>query len=222
MTIPASACPRRILVLATCGLAIAVIILAGPVRPACAFDPTDVVRVEQDWKLVVTTPDVNSCGPQVSTVLSPVGHVQWRHMTFEINHQSVPNFVAGGMQLQTWWGEFPTGTHKFPNPAVMSTDNETVEWTQSMEIDSGNLEFEITGGTSTTWGNFGGQGYLKTTVPTYLDDLNAYSTNVSVDNSGVVFAANVVGTLVLKRVRTYTANGQMQEDANPRVVFVQN
>ncbi len=222
MAIHAPARPRRCLVPTIFGLALALSIFWGPLRPARAVDPTDIVRVEQDWKLVVTTPDVNSCGPQVSTVLSPVNHVQWRHMTFEINHQSVPNFVAGGMQLQTWWGESPIGSHKFPNPSVMSTDNETVEWTQCMEFDSGNLEFEIINGTSTTWGNFGGQGYLKATVPTYLNDLNAYSTNTSVENSGVVFASNVVGTLVLKRVRTYRADGQMQEDATPRVVFVQN
>jgi hypothetical protein len=222
MAIHASAGLRRSLVSASFGLAIALIILSGPTRPASAAAPSDVVRVEQDWKLVVTTPDVNSCGPQVSTVMSPIGHVQWRHMTFEINHQTNPTFVAGGMQLQSWWGEWSTGTHKSPHPAVMSTDNETVEWTQSMEIVSEGLKFEITDGTSTTWGQFGGQGYLKTTVPTLLHNLNGYSTNVSVENSGVTFGANLVGMLVLQRVRIFTANGQVQELATSRVVYVQD
>jgi hypothetical protein len=220
MSIHLSVRLRRFLIEASFPLAIAIIILSSSIRRASAISPSDVVRVEQDWKLVVTTPDVNSCGPQVSTVMSPFGHVQWRYMTFEINHQSVPNFVAGGVQLQTWWGETPTGSHKFPNPAVMSVDNETVQWTQSMEINSGSLTFEITDGSSITWGNFGGQGYLKATETTYLNNLNGYSSNVSVDNSGVSFAANLVETLVLQRVRVFTANGQMQEDANPHVIYV--
>ena len=67
------------------------------------------------------------------------------------------------------------------------------------------------GGSSATWGNFGGQGYLKASVDTALANLNGYSPTVSVENSGISYAANRVQSLVLRRVRLRTSTGEMQE-----------
>jgi len=80
------------------------------------------------------------------------------------------------------------------------------------------LQFEIINGSSATWGNFGGQGYLRANVATNLADLNQYTPQLSVDNSGVGYAANRVHSLVLKKVRLVTATGQVFEDATARVV----
>ncbi len=187
-----------------------------------ASEPISVVAIEEDWELVVATPDSNSTAPQVSCTISPLSHVNALHATFELNHQSQPDFTAGGLQLQIWNDEQPISSRKFPNSSVLATDNETVRWTQALRLDDDTLTFEITDGTSTTWGNFGGQGYLKASLTTDLKNLNGYDPDVSVTNSGVAYAGNRVTALVLKRVRATLATGEVIEDTTPRVVHTHN
>jgi hypothetical protein len=190
-------------------------------QPAWGQDSPQIVRVEEDWELVVATPDPTTDGPQVTTLISPRSHVGAAYATFELNHQSLPEYTAGGLQLQVWVDELPVVHRRFPSPEVMATPGETVQWTQSMALEDGTLTFEIAGGSSTTWGSFGGQGYLKATVPTLVDTLGAYHPSVSVTNSGIGYSANRVQSLVLKRVRLVTATGEVLEDDTPRPVYQQ-
>ena len=190
--------------------------------PGLASEPVTVVRIEEDWELVVASPDPNSTAPQVSCTISPLSHVDSFHAAFELNHQSQPEFTAGGLQLQVWNGEYPISSRKFPVAGVLSDDNESVCWTQSLALDNGTLTFEVTSGTSTTWGNFGGQGYLKASLTTDLASLNAYDPTISVQNSGVAYAGNRVTRLVLKRVRATLATGEVLEDTEERVVHSHN
>jgi len=90
-----------------------------------------------------------------------------------------------------------------------------------MRLADGNLVFEVTQGTSTTWGSFGGQGYLTASLNTTLAGLNAYHPAVSVAHSRIGYAANRVQSLVLKAVRLTTSAGQVLEDTTPRVVPAQ-
>lgn len=190
--------------------------------PGFATEPLTVVAIEEDWELVVASPDANSTAPQVSCTISPLSHVGSLHAAFELNHQSQPEFTAGGLQLQLWNDEQPLGSRKFPEPAVLSADNEAVHWTQALRIEDGTLTFEITEGSSTTWGSFGGQGYLKASLTTDLENLNEYDPDVSVRNSGVAYAGNRVTKLVLKRVRATLATGEVIEDTTQRVVHARN
>jgi hypothetical protein len=180
-----------------------------------------IVRVEEDWELVVGAPDPDSAAPQVTCVISPLCHVGSLHAAFELNQQSLPAFDAGGLQLQVWNGEVPVSYRGFPNNSVMEQPSETVRWTQAMEVDNGTLTFEIVNGSSTTWGNFGGQGYLKVSISTTLTSLPAYRPSVSVNNSGVGYAANRVESLVLKRIRVHTSTGEVFEDTTERIVHGQ-
>lgn len=190
--------------------------------PGFAAEPVTVVRIEEDWELIVASPDPNSTAPQVSCTISPLSHVNSVHAAFELNHQSQPEFTAGGLQLQVWNGEHSLSSRKYPVPGVLSADNEAVHWTQSLSLEDGTLTFEITNGTSTTWGNFGGQGYLKASLTTDLQSLNAYDPAISVQNSGVAYAGNRVTRLVLKCVRATLATGEVLEDTEERVVNSHN
>ena len=191
-------------------------LLASPL--ALGLDTAQVVRVEEDWELVVVTPDPNTTAPQVNCVISPVGNVESFHAALLLNYQGLPEFIPGGVQLQVWHDEIPRLWRKFPSNALMAPDGETVRWTQTMELHDGWLTFEVVGGTSTTWGTFGGQGYLKAGIATWLENLNDYNPDVSVNNSGVSFAANRVVSLVLKRVRLVMSDGNVLEDSAPRVI----
>jgi hypothetical protein len=180
-----------------------------------------IVAVEEDWELVIATPDPDTTGPQVICTLSPHCTMTGLYATLELNHQTVPDFYPGGLQFELWNGEALVTERRAPTQAVLSHADEVIRWTQKMELADGMLNFEIVDGSSTTWGSFGGQGYLKAAVASNLESLNGYNPAVSVENSGVSYAANRVQSLVLKRVRLITADGEVLEDTTPRVVHQQ-
>jgi hypothetical protein len=187
--------------------------------PANADPAITVVRVEEDWELVVDQPDPRTTAPQVTCTFSPDGSVDALHATFELNHQTVPEFVPGGLQLQLWHNGCAVSSHKSPNASVAATNDEQIQWTQAMELRDGQLTFEIIDGTSTTWGSFGGQGHLKAMSCTELASLNSYNPAISVQHSGVGFAANRVQRMVLKEVRYHTASGAVYEDTTDVCVY---
>ena len=178
----------------------------------------DVTRIEEDWELVIGEPSPSSDAPQVTCLIAPVGNVESLYATFIVNHHDVPSYTAGGLQLQTWDGKTLLDSQRYPDQALLTTPGEVIRWTQVMRITNEGMVFEVINGASTTWGAFGGEGTLKTTVSTTLDKLNGYSPVVSVEHSGVSYAANRVQSLVLKHVRAYGAAGLIAEDNNPRVV----
>ncbi|MEE9603114.1 MAG: hypothetical protein V3V75_07405, partial [Thermoguttaceae bacterium] len=184
---------------------------------AAAQEPT-VVRVEEDWELVIGDPDQQTDAPQIVCVISPQGDVASIYQAFELNGRSLPSFGSGGLQLQVWDGDVTLSNRTHPNGLRMQEAGETVDWTQCMSLSDGKLTFEIDNGVSSTWAGFGGQGYLKASVDTTLENLNGYNPEVSVNNSGVSYAANRVQSLVLKRVRIYMSDGQVFEDNTERVV----
>ena len=180
-----------------------------------------IVAVEEDWELVITTPDPDTSGPQAICTMSPQGNMSGLYCTLELNHQTVPDFAPGGLQFELWFGEALITERRAPTQAVLAHAGEVIRWTQRMQLADGMLTLEIVDGTSTTWGSFGGQGYLKAVVPTWQESLNDYCPAVSVENSGVNYAANRVQSLVLKRVRMITSDGEVLEDATPRPVHQQ-
>lgn len=193
----------------------------GP-PPVAADDPGSsprIVRVEEDWELQVATPDPNNDAPQISVVFAPTADVDWAYAEFDINHHSHPDFIAGGLQLQVWSGGRPIVVNNDPDGGVISQPQERVRWTQSMHLDDGVLTFAITGGTSTTWGAFGGDGKLSIRTAAPLADLNGYDTAVSLKNSGVGFAANRVQSLKIVAVRRYTADGTVLTTTEDQVCY---
>jgi hypothetical protein len=200
------------------GFGLAVAFVAGH-RLAIGEDGGfEIVRIEEDWELVLGEPDVANVAPQVTTTLSPTGDLNGYYVAFELNHQSQPDFAPGGLQLQLWNGEEYVSSHKRPGAECLAHQGEIVRWTQTAAVEEGGLAFEITHGSSTTWGDFGGQGYLKAFIAGGVGNLNEYRSAVSVANSGVGFAGNRVVSLTLKRVRAFLADGRMVEDTAERPV----
>lgn len=182
-----------------------------------ADDDLRIVKVEEDWELVVAEPDSDTIAPQVICMMSPVAGDDGLHMTFELNHKSGSQFVAGGLTMQLWDGDTWISTNRGESTRVMSTAAETVRWTQSMRVDGDNLTFEVKNGTSATWGDFGSS--FRASAPWGKSSVNGYTPQNSTKLSGIGFASNRVQSLVLKRFRVYLSSGQVLEDSIPRVVF---
>ncbi len=109
----------------------------------------NIIRVEEDWELVVSVPAPIRNAPQIVTMISPLGHVDSFHATFGVNHHNIPTYAPGGLQFEVWEGTVALLEKKFPNPSLMETSGETVRWTQVMDLNGVALKFEITNGTST-------------------------------------------------------------------------
>lgn len=180
---------------------------------------TDIVRIEEDWELVVSNPDPTIFAPQVTATISPVGDLSGYYSVFDLNLRNQPVYEAGGMQLQVWNGSSPVATRKSGVGTLLHDYDETVSWTQVMSVQDGLLHFSIVDGSSSTWGGFGSNGALSVDVENELTNLNQYSVDVSVANSGIGFAANRVESLILKAVRAYSETELVAEDTNPRVVY---
>ena len=203
------------LLIAVCGLA------RMPVASADeAGDAPTIVRVEEDWVLEVRVPDPDSNAPQVTCVFAPTGDVEFGYAEFAINHHSQPAYIAGGLQLMVWCGGEPIVVNNDPDGGILSQPNETISWTQSLSFgDDGILTFGVGGGQSQTWGAFGNDGRLQIRTAAQLANLNGYSPDVSVANSGVGFASNRVNLLKITAVRRYASDGRVFEESDDRVVF---
>ena len=202
------------------GLCLALAGMALTFLPKGTFaQDVNIVKVEEDWELIVDQPDTATTAPQVTCMMSPTGDEEGLHMTFELNHKSGAQFVPGGLTAQVWQGESWVSTNRGNSSAAMASAAETVTWTQSMKVFGNLLRFDIKNGTSSSWGSFGNNHEFRTYVGWDPTNLNSYSPDTSVRLSGIGFASNRVQSLTLKRVRVYDASGAFVEDTTPRVVY---
>lgn len=177
-----------------------------------------ITGVEEDWSLVINSPDVTGIGPQVTTCMRPAGDDAAPFVAFDLNYREYPTFQVGGMQIQVWANNRVVNTSS-QGTAQFQTANETVTWTQRMSISNGTVTYDVDNGQSTTWGKFGqGQGLLALAYTTTLADMSGYSPDTSVAKSGVTWEADRADSLTLVQVRYYS-NGQLvSTDTNPRSV----
>jgi hypothetical protein len=190
---------------------------------------TDVYRIEEDWQVVVGTPDQSLVAPQVTCTISPL-NMSTAYCAFDINCYSQPDWSPGGLQVHTWDPLDPIEYSNSNKTGVMNTPSETVTWTQTMTLDpsTSTIRFQVINGNSVTWGTFGGNpvlgysGHLVLSINTALSNLNGYDPNVSLDNSGVSFGGNVVVSQTLMAVRYYDINGKLiAQITTPQVVHPQ-
>jgi len=179
----------------------------------------DLVHVEEDWELVVGQPDSNTAGPQIACTMSPFGDINGTYFTLEVNHQSMPYWAPGGLTIHQWSGESLVQSMNRSNRAVMQTPDETVTWTQSLDVQGGNLTFQVKNGHSTTWGDFAKSNHFKLQSSSAPANLNEYTPDVSSGRSGVAFASNRVRSLKILRVRGTLSDGTTATDNSVRVVF---
>jgi len=179
----------------------------------------NITQVEEDWELVLGQPDQNVCGPQVLTTMSPFNDINDTYFTLEINHRSAPYWTAGGLSIHQWSGEWRIQSYDRADRSVMNTEGETVTWTQQLSVNSGQLTFKIINGNSTTWGAYGYSGMFKVHTNWGVGNINSYSPDVSVSQSGVAFAGNRVKSLKIKEIRLTLDDLFEITDSTERVAY---
>ena len=175
-----------------------------------------ITRIEEDWVLVVRTPNVAKTAPQLLNVISPVANVSSVHAILEINHSTQPEFTAGGLQLQGWNGDTLTGFHHGSPAGALRFDNEIIRYTLRMEIGDDKLTVEVVNGRSDSWGAFGGKGILKTHMKCDVNDLSRYSPQFSADRSRVGYGGRRVDRFYLDRTRYFSDAKLIRQDDTDR------
>ncbi len=173
-------------------------------------DEPRILRVEEDWELVVTTPDPLQDSPQISTWMSPSDSIDNEHFGANFNHVQKDDNPGGGFQTRAFDGTAIMDDRVNCNGIKLASNGEILKWTQVMAIIDHELVFAIKDGKSQSWGDFGGRDSLVR-FSSSLSNLNGYSPNKSAEWSGVGFASNRVASLKLAKVRYFTDQGQVIE-----------
>jgi hypothetical protein len=181
-------------------------------------DPATIMRIEEDWEVVLNEPSSDVDAPQFHTAMSPFPDTSSYYLQVCWNYREQAEFTAGGMQLQAWQGDFAAGKKNYREDKL-STTAETITWTQSMQTTGSVLTLAIDNGSSTTWGSFGGSD-TSLSGSVGVSSLNSYDSNTSVENSWITYGANRVDLLRIKEIRYYNGNGVLlSRDTVPKVVY---
>jgi len=200
--------------------AICCAVLLGIQAPSTFGQVGPITRIEEDWYIQVRTPVPNHQGPQITTVISPQANLNGHYCVFAINYTDLPSFTMGGLQMQIWNQNSNVVYLTEANTSIMGTSDELIRYTTKMSINaSGDLEFEVKTGRSTTWNSFGLAGSLKASVPTLLTDLSGYSPTTTIALSGMSRSAHNIEEVTLKVVRYYAGNTLITNDRTIKPVF---
>ncbi len=188
--------------------------VAWLIAAAAWADPPRVISVEEHWELHISQPDQDMSAPQTTMVMSPSGDLDSAYFLLTLNHSTVPDYRPGGMQVQLWDGSNLVDNHVADEGEALSHNDETVSWVQRMSLEDGTLTFQVLGGSSETWGSFGGADLTLSTA-TSLTGLNSYLPAVSLTESEVGYAENRVVSLVLTKLVWVTEDGVVHEQNAP-------
>ena len=209
---------RSLTLLAAATFAVFLLLPGGIVTGATATDSGPaIVRVEEDWKLVLNEPEAEINAPQFHTAMSPYANADREYAQVLWNYRELPEFESGGLQLELWRGGDDL-VRRGAGDQSLSRDAETITWTQRLDASDGALRFQVLNGRSLSWGSFGGDG-MAVAVSAGVPNLNAYSPSVSKGNSAITFGANRVNMLVITEVRRYSAAGLVSADRAQLVVY---
>jgi len=176
-------------------------------------------QIEEDWQVVIASPNPVEVGPQITTCMSPVSDSSTPFVAFDLNYRDVTSFQPGGLQVNVYSSGNALDSSTQGNQ-LCQTSNETISWTQRMSISGGNqVTYTIVNGQSTTWGRFGqAQGLDPVSFPASITSLASYSPDASVAKSGAGWQSNRVAKMVLVCVRYYRSGQLISTDSNPRPV----
>ena len=178
------------------------------------------VRIEQDWELVMATPDPTTTSPQIYIQMDPYPNSA-KGGLFLLNYQDSPSFVAGGLQLQLWNLEQNLALQSFRTGAQLNTAGETITWTQFMTLSNGNLSFGVSRLRSKTFGNNGAADNWSVSTPyseikTFTGN---YQTSDTLSESGILFGASAVTSIKLLQVRKYDSAGQHDAETTTKQLY---
>jgi hypothetical protein len=179
--------------------------------------------IEEDWTLIVSNPDKVNHAPGIKMIMSTQGDLLGYSADYSINYHKEGDpatFSPGGygIELCSPCQDQPT-TVSSTDLDLMDTPGETLSWTQRLKLSGGTLSFSLRNTSSTTWDTTSGEA-LSVSAPCTLSDLSNYDPSFSAFQSGPIWWASRVQSLVMTAVRYYDATGRLlQTDPTDRSAY---
>ncbi len=176
-------------------------------------------RIEEDWELVLNTPDLSFPAPQIVMMMKPAV-TSPKTALFLVNHHDTPVFNAGGGQIQIWDSDVLRSYKSFQGPTLIRV-GEKVTWTQFMCRQGGKFEFGLSAVSGDAWGtntatDLGGPITFGDIKPVF----DGYDVTNSLQNATITFGADRINSLKLIQVRKYPSDGSPVEvDVTEHVVY---
>lgn len=177
-----------------------------------------ITGIEEDWQVTFGDPEPGSKGPRINMTIAPSSDLTADYVVFEINHQTEPDDVAGGMQVQRWKGKRCLDYRNSQKEGPVRIKNDVVSFTLSMQVQNGSLTFGVLNGDSKTWGKFGVDGWLSLSMIDERGDLSAYDPKISLQKSRVEFDPHRVQRVVRNRIRYYSNGTLVSTDSTKHVI----
>lgn len=194
--------------------ALVVAFLSGPAQ-AQSLSGVFADRIEEDWVLVLDS-TAASGGPQINTVMSPGGDSAQSAVILDINYRHYPTYATGGIQVLVYnQGGLASSKTVVLDP--LQTADETVQWTQRMKLEDGQVKYLIPSLSSTTWGAFTSDVVLAS-FSTSLGTFATYNSDTSASASGGAWKTSGLKSLTLVAVRYYSGKTLLATDNTTRTV----
>ncbi|MGC1273359.1 MAG: hypothetical protein WBC44_06595 [Planctomycetaceae bacterium] len=176
-------------------------------------------RIEEDWELILNTPDLSFPSPQLVVSMKPNDASDLQAL-FLINHHDTPTFNAGGGQIQIWDGEALRSYKSFTGPTLIR-EGERVTWTQYMDRTATQFQFGLKAVEGEAWGTNTAETLGGPIAASSLNlSLDGYDSNDSIEHATLTFGEERVRSLRLVEVRKYRYAGDPDPvTEGPRTVF---
>lgn len=173
------------------------------VSSAYAVGPYD--RIEEDWELIVGTPDKVTGSPQIALEMKPEAGSAFTGI-FLINYRDTPDFLIGGVQVQLWENDVCRHEMDYRSNALGNV-GEKIPFTLYLDRQNGSqLKFGVSKGKCQTWGDLGGGAPLDVMCIDPSTTFTTYDSNNSKLAAQIVAGETRVTSLKLLQVRKYYAN----------------
>ena len=196
-----------------CAPALLVALYSNPVWSAPP--PSNAMVVEEEWKLVLDTPNTTGDSPQFCTSFS-LGNGDYIVTTW--NYRTYPDYVEGGIQLQVWEdGEVVDVTTV--DLAELNVKDDTITWKHVYRVQASDVDMKIVGVNSQTWGNNINTSSVSKPNAN-VANFNLYDPAASCRESGITLGANRVEWFGITGVTVYDEKGRrMVTDSTLRPVY---
>lgn len=173
------------------------------------------VRVEEDWMVLIQETDRDATSPQVNNVISFGSSQSSLYGMIELNHGTSPSFRSGGIQVQARNDETVINQTSWREGYTLNEDYDRLEYTVTLFHQNSSTYVGVKNIRSKTFGDSGST-EIRAQVTSWEKSLTDYRPDVSASASSVNVGAQRVATMCMPRVRYYYSNGDVETDETLR------
>ncbi|QDU41426.1 hypothetical protein Mal4_57930 [Maioricimonas rarisocia] len=169
-----------------------------------------IVRIEEDWELVVTDQNPFGDPPRVLTVFGPADPTWGAHALFELRPGVMPGVVDDSTERRCWW-------HDLPGRDAPAGE-ERISFTTSISVQGSDLEMAVIRGNSSGGRSIVDSSRLSIAVNTARTSLNSHHPDDSLVHTRVAAGKQSVRHFARTSFRRYSPEGLVSVDHQWRMI----